>query len=413
MKRHAAYRVEADLCFWFALLSIFPAMRPWQTPLAMFAAFCLVAALIAVHVPWWPLRLALALLPGLAFLGAELKFLLVFPALGWLYFVIVMTAGRYHVWVDEYRRVFRVMLIIALCAVAANVAHSTIYSGDVISYVSLIYIFAFLCLGVIALRGIQMNAKMGLRWSLANAFTIILAPILAVGGSLLLYLPLRYTEIGLRYVLTPVGQFVNRVISVLFPGSVKEYASTHAPAPSTPPSISIMTSGSEAAAVLEPNEDANMFRPMVVDRATRIGGYVVLAILLVLAIWLVVRIARRGSSKAMIDDYVYEETEEGEAPVKGRKGKKAPVPPRTHQIRQIYKRYLELMRENGIRVQKDSTSQDVLDEAAEISVSPAAARLRELYLKARYADDSSITREEVQEAARCLKEIREDESWKK
>ena len=70
------------------------------------------------------------------------------------------------------------------------------------------------------------------------------------------------------------------------------------------------------------------------------------------------------------------------------------------------------MQKNGIRVQKDSTSLEVMDEAESVNLSPAARRLRELYLKARYADGESVTREDVQEAARCLKEIREDESWK-
>ena len=188
MKRHAAYRIEADLCFYFSILSIFPAFRPWMLPMALFAGACFVVSLVAVHVRQWPLRLLLALLPGLCFLGAELKFLLFFPALGWLYVILMLTAGRFHIWLDEYRRIYRAMLIVCLCSIAANVAHATIYSGAVISYVSLAYALCFLCLGVIAMRCMQMNADMSLRWRLANAFTVAGVPVLAVGGSLLIYL---------------------------------------------------------------------------------------------------------------------------------------------------------------------------------------------------------------------------------
>jgi HEPN domain. len=65
-----------------------------------------------------------------------------------------------------------------------------------------------------------------------------------------------------------------------------------------------------------------------------------------------------------------------------------------------------------VRIQKDSTSQEILDEAETSGLSPAAQRLRELYLKARYDDDSKVSREDVQEAQRCLQQIREEEHLK-
>ena len=71
-----------------------------------------------------------------------------------------------------------------------------------------------------------------------------------------------------------------------------------------------------------------------------------------------------------------------------------------------------LMRRRGVRIRQDNTSREILTEAGQFSSPPAAVRLRELYLKARYDEGADVTLEDVQEAARCLKEIREDQSWK-
>lgn len=413
MKRAAAYRFTADLCFYFSILSIFPSLRAWMLPMALFVAAFFVVTLIAVHVPWWPLRLLLALLPGLCFIGAEIKFLLVFPALGWLYMIIILTSGRFNIWLDEYRRNYRIMLIICLCSLAANAAHSAVYRGDVISYPSLIYAFCFLCLGVIAMRAMQMNANMSMRWRLANAAAVVGAPVLAIGGSFLIFMLLRFTAPGVNYVLQPVGRFIGWLLSFLQKTEAAP-ESTPIPMPTTPPFFASSGGISEGHAVVEQNEEANILRPEVVDRATQIGGYVVLALLLLLAVYLVIRFARRSSSKQLQEDYLYEETEEEDRPGKKKRGgSRRIIPAPADQIRAIYRKYLELMRENGVRVQKDSTSEEILDEAEQIQLTPAAQRLRELYLKARYAEGSQVSREDVQEASRCLKEIREDESWKK
>ena len=70
-------------------------------------------------------------------------------------------------------------------------------------------------------------------------------------------------------------------------------------------------------------------------------------------------------------------------------------------------------RKRGILIRKDSTSGEILNEEELYGFSPDARRLRELYLKARYADGDSITDDDVKEASECLRRIREDDSWKK
>lgn len=415
MKKTAPARITADLCFYFSLLCFFPALKPWQSAMALFAAASFIAALIAVRCPHAVLRLLLALLPGLCFLLAPLKPLLFFPALGWLYLILVLTAGRFLLWLDEYRRSFRVMLIVCLCAVAANLAHSAVYKGEMVSYPGLLFALAFFCLGMYSLRAMQMNAQMDLKWRLANSAAVVGVPVLAIGGSLLLYLLLRLIAPVVSFIFRPVGLFVLWFFDKLFPDGWEPPLATLRPEATplpTPPILEI-DPAAEGRAVVEDIPDHFFRSQQLIERATAIGGYVVLGILLLLAILLVVRYSRRNRTAGAPEDFLYEETED--AAPQGRKKAAAAVPAAgsAQQIRRIYRHYLELMHASGVPIGKDSTSQDVQDEAEQISLSPAARRLRELYLKARYGDENAVTREDVQEARRCLREIRDEETWKK
>lgn len=414
MKRTAAYRITADLCFFFSILSIFPAMRPWQLPMLLFVAAAFAVTLLAVHCSFLPLRFLLSLLPGLCFLGAELKFLLFFPALAWLYLILVLTAGKFAMFLDDYRRIYRAMLIVCLCALAANVAHSLIYRGDVISYYSMGYALAFLFFGMLAMREMQMNAKMDLSWSLMNAATVIGIPLLAIGGSLLLFVILRSIEPVVNYLFRPIGMFLIWLFDRLFPNSYEKPVPTQAPLNTPPPTPPILDLDpvSEGRQLLEENFETNLAMQKAIEKATALGGYVVLAALILFAIWIVLRYARMSRSAAEHEEYSYEETSEI-LPQRKKRAARAPlIPGNAEQLRRIYRKYMELMREQGVRIQKDSTSQEILDEAETSGLSPAAQRLRELYLKARYDDDSKVSREDVQEAQRCLQQIREEEHLK-
>lgn len=407
MKRSAAFRISADLCFFFSVLSVFPAFTPWMLPMALFVAAALVVSLIAVHCPYAALRCLLALLPGLCFLGAPLSPLLVFPALGWLYLILSLTLGRFHAWLDDYRSIYRVQLVVCLCFLAANIAHNTVYRGAVISWPSLVYALAFLCLGVLAMRGMQMNAKMSAGWQLANAATVVGVPVLAVGGSLLIYLLLRALAPAVRYLFRPIGLFVLWLFD-LFTPDYAEPVPTPTPEPLVLPTPAFVEEATgHGNMMMDDMADNFKMASALLEKAAAIGGYVVLGLLLLLAIWFIVRYVRRGALKPQQEDYLYEETEEGGKP--RRRGAKAEtVRGGARQIRRIYQQYMELMRANGVAIQRDSTSGEILDEAERINLSAAARRLRELYLKARYGDDSSVTPEDVQEAQRCFEEIKKE-----
>ena len=107
MKQTSVFRVTAEICFWFAVLSVFTALRAWRLPMALFAAACLLLGLIIVRCSNPALRLLLAVLPVLCFLTGPFSLLMVFPLLAWVYFAVVTVRGHYAMPLYEYRNELR------------------------------------------------------------------------------------------------------------------------------------------------------------------------------------------------------------------------------------------------------------------------------------------------------------------
>ena len=208
MKYTAALRVTGEICFYFSILSLFAAFRPWLIPMAAFAAACLAVALIAVRLRSAPVRALLALLPGVCFLFTPWSLLLIFPGLAWLYFIAYLGLGRFGIALYDYRGAFRWMLIISAFVLAGQAINSMLFHGAAISYVSLAFLGVFVLLSVAALRGMQMGAPMDRRWHAANVLTVAGSLIAAVGISLGLYLLYRHSVPLIFVLLSPLKRFL-------------------------------------------------------------------------------------------------------------------------------------------------------------------------------------------------------------
>jgi len=408
MKNNAVLRVGADLCFYFSILHIFDAFRRWRLPMALFAAACFALGFLIVRFRQKPVRFLLALLPGLCFLLAESSPLLIFPGFAWLYYILVMTAGNYALPLDEYRRSYRILLVIALFFIVANIFNSTIYRGHLISPESLIYVFLFLVLGVLAMRGMQMGATMDHSWQFSNVLSVIGVPLLAIGGSTLVYLILRFCAPGIRFLLAPIGRFFIWLFHQIFKDgspieemSLAKYFSTTNVTHYE--ELPIEGNSSFEGGDAEPSGR----NPLLVEHAAMIGAYVVLAVLLLLALWLIIRYAKRNRPLDEGEDLLYEQTEADGTPVKKqrRKKKNAMLFGPSRQIRRTYLLYLEHVRGRGAAIGKADTSQDVLEATQKIMDAPEAVRLREIYIAARYGDPAAIGHEQVREAQQCLDAI--------
>lgn len=402
MKNAAVLRICADLCFFFSILCTFESLRPWYLAMAVFAAAALALGFVIVRCKSPALRALLALPSFGCLLLGGLSPLLFFPALGWLYYAIVMTRGAFTLPLDEYRRSYRVQLVIALFFVAVRVANLTIYRSAQLPTENLLFIFAFLFLGVFAMRIMQMGATMKGLWQLSNALSVILFPLLAVGVSLVLFLLLRFFSPALFYLFYPLGRLLIWLFRKLFPPAGAAQMTQPLLEFITPPTAVIYEPEDSSGTATTSSLSERFLNPLLIERATAIGAYVILALLLFAAVWLVVRYSMRGSRGAGEEELYYDETERGATGKKSRRASRRRPVGHARQLRRIYQVYLETMAARGVSIDKSDTSQDVLSRANVRSESTEAARLRELYIAARYGDPKAVTAEQVAEAQHCL-----------
>ena len=403
MRQTSVIRVTGDICFFFSVLSIFKAFQVWRLPMALFAVACLLLGFVIVRCANPVVRGVIALLPALSFLIGQPGWLLLIPAVAWIYYVVVMAMGNYAMPLDEYRKAFTIMLVICLFFIAANIANSTIYSGRMISVDSLIYAFAFLFLGVIAMRRMQMGREMNWSWKWRNALSVAGFPLLAVGVSIGLFVVLRFTHWGLTAVLRPLGVIINWLLHKLFPTGRAPIESMNLQQVLTNTAIEYNNKweaeGEDGSIIAGKGEN---FERMLIERLASFGGWVILGLVLALVLFLVLRRIWRMKPLSR-EEPEFEETEKTEPGKRRRRRRTAPVVGNARQLRRIYKTYLEYRQEGGMTVGASDTSAQILDK--ETREKEEAARLRELYIAARYGDPSAVTRSQVQEAQACLERI--------
>ena len=409
MKRTAALRVTGEICFYYSILTLFPAFQRWQLPMAGFTLACLLVALIAVGLRSATLRLLLSLLPAICFLFAEMQWLLVFPALAWLYFMLYVTLGRFGIAQYDYRFAFRWMLLLSAFVLAIQAINSMLFRGAPLSYDSLAYLALFVLLGVVALRCMQMGAPMDGRWHAANLLTVAAALFVAVSISLVLYqLYLRSVPL-LVFLITPLKRFLAWLFSL-----IRFRTAPDAPM-STPPLATPTIVFHEQSPLIMDQEGLHVEEPErtafehLADQAFSIGAFILLAFLVFIVLWLIVKLVLRG--KALAEEAVdYEQTEDFTPDRARRKKQSETVHGQAQAVRKLYREYLTYLKENGLQRTASDTSEEILSESKRISSASASAEeaLRSIYLKARYSAEA-VTEEDVAAARASLNEIRSRE----
>lgn len=75
-------------------------------------------------------------------------------------------------------------------------------------------------------------------------------------------------------------------------------------------------------------------------------------------------------------------------------------------IRKTYSNYLRLLQSRGLFRRTADTSQDILTASAPYASPAPGKKLRDIYIRARYHTDIPVSEEDVQEAAKILREIK-------
>ena len=118
-----------------------------------------------------------------------------------------------------------------------------------------------------------------------------------------------------------------------------------------------------------------------------------------------VRHARRFKPLYEEQQTQYDDTVEDLPPERGRRSKRTLPGSNAHQLRRIYKTYLEYSSGLGVSRSPSDTSQDILERTEKVRHNEEARQLRELYLAARYGDPEAVTRDQVRQAQDCLERI--------
>lgn len=401
MKRTAPLRITADLCFYFSILCISRKLSPWTTSMVIFTALAFVCAVLAIRMEAWPLRLLLGLLPGAAFYFAPFGLLLFFPALAWLYFLLIVTLGGFHEGLYEYRARYRIMLIAGLFFLAAHLANMAIYRGLMLSPEGLVFLFLFMTLGVIALRQMQMGALMDPKWRLSNAATVFVVPLLAIGLAFLLFWLVRASLPVWKAVLTPIANGIVWFI-MLFYRPEEAAVTVETPAPSSTPPPPLVNGGIQTGKgqFMEDKTIGEILPRLFSGDVITPLAYILAALLFFGALWLIWSLVRRGAAREQ-QELCYEDADLPGAPQRLLRRRSAAERSNARRVRRLYRDYLTLQRRRGSEVRRDSTSQDVLSQTAG---GEADETLRRIYIAARYRGE--ISDGDVREAERCLEEIR-------
>lgn len=89
------------------------------------------------------------------------------------------------------------------------------------------------------------------------------------------------------------------------------------------------------------------------------------------------------------------------------KKKKAPVFSNRSRVRQVYRDFLRVEKNLGMKLKRSDTSEDVLLRIHKDTDKTGAAQLRQVYLLARYDDRENITRTHVEQARMAIKNARQ------
>ena len=406
MKRTAALRLTGEICFYYSILAMFPVFRQWALPMAGFTLACLLVGLAAVGLKSAPLRLLLSLIPGVCFLPAPLHWMLVFPCAAWLYFILCLGFGHFGDTQDEFRTAFRWMLIVCVFVLAVQAVSAILFNSAAVSYASVAYLAAFLVLSVVAMRGMRMGVSMDRRWHAANLLTVLCTLLVAVGVSMLLYLLYSHSKPILLILITPI----RLLLEWLF-GLFRFKSEEPAPSVTRPPVVWTDKIAKGNALLEEPEQHLTQDLEKAAsergaDQVMSIGAFLIICLVILIAAWLIIRLARRGKAFAEADlDY---ELAEGGAPVRAKRRARAETVhgPAQH-VRKLYREYLDYLEKNGLQRTLSDTSGEILAESARLSGASAEEEktLRRIYLKARYSGEA-VTEADVEAARTCLEAVR-------
>lgn len=399
MRSYPALRLGGQVFCGIAALSFF---APFCRDLRFFwllAALILAASLAAVRLARPLPRLALALVPGLAFLV---------PVSGWisaaagaailLYAAVVLTRGESFL---DYR-VYRLEggWILAVCGVLAVVSFFWAQGG--VSCFWLPVCAALLVL--LALRTLQMGDSLRPAWragSLGMLGTVLAAGVL---GGLLVW-ALRFLFVGFfRLLSTGLAYILSFLLGLIAWFWTYVFGTRDTDQDPGLPKLTFNIGGNpkpSSQLITDTHyEDVNVEIPWLAILT------VVVVVLLVLA---AIRFLRAGGLRRLRKRKTQEANDRASAEVRTRRKKSRRVETDNRsQLRFVYSRYLDYLRARGVMLDPAKTTREITEASADLFLQ-TDERLRSLYRKARYSE-APVTDEDLAAARELFDRLVADDN---
>lgn len=397
MRDTFALRLISTVAFFCLMMLVF---YPYLFPLTMVCLAVSAAAVsCAVRCRHAVFRLLLACLPLAGIVISDYITVVILFSVPALYLAIRLAPGRYE---SSYHG-FKPMMFLMLYLSAVSMLFAF---GEDFSLPVAIQAVTFWILGISVLREIRAGGGMSWRWRLYNTADVA-APMAAASALIVSFMslvvaivwclqyPLAGFGIFLRWITEKIGKAVFDLV-----GNLRDE-----PLPVDEVEAQEFTEGYTSLV-----EDDQPFRFKVPDNTLQ----VILMIIIILGvIYILYRLIRYyiWVNTGVESDKGERVMMEGDLQYAGRRrrSRRRSVTPNEIQIRRIYQEYLRLREHKGMQLVYSTTSEDVLVQACAYTEQEGDVIMRNIYLKARYADPCEITASDVETVKMILQNMKKAE----
>ena len=395
-----------DLLPFLAFAALFPSCGITGSIVAAELSLTALSALILGKPRPAAVRILCGLLPALGLLAAETQAQVLFTVPALLVWFVLSVSGKNEIFYEDYKYWFGIPA--ALMPILLLVSLSRRIDGLPVSTVSVLCASAYLVCGVLVLRRKRLGAGAGAGLRLMNVAEVAAAGLSGILACFLLWKLLVASRKLLEALALPFGLLISALIHLV--SQIARLPIWRQPEePEVPPEPTPVPElrgvpGSESALSAEPKDYA------WAETLT----YILLAFLVLALFVLIFRLTRRVVKKIRTGGYAgdpdYEAAlRQGSVPGKGGNAKrKRNVRTNNERIREIYREYLSYIRRNGIRIDRQTTSEDALTASRRLADSEEAGELRALYIRARYDAGVPSSSEDVRRAGELWDVIREE-----
>ncbi|MBQ9036476.1 MAG: hypothetical protein IJ115_03340 [Erysipelotrichaceae bacterium] len=382
------FKTVCDILLYFTFISFLPAFDSAWLLLGVLLVTGSVAAFIndRLNNTVGKIISALLVLPGL-FLVGEGQLFFVVILVGYLF--ITMITGNNDISYQQYRYYFGLPAVVVLAALFVCITSS------LENKLPLLFGSLYLLIGTIVLRRKRMGVKADGKAALYNGIEIISVVFVTAAVFGLLFVIISHSRGIFEIVTLPIGMVIRGLIAILvFLGRIVVKAQPDEKIDSNPQSADEIYNE-----IFNPEENVidnvDNTNVNIINLLQRIILIVLAIAIIVLVLYLLYKLVRNFIRNN--DNEEYEDATGVEAVKRKKKKKVREDLSNRQQIRKIYRDFLFSANRKGVPVEKQTTSEDILNN--ELYVNNAdAIKLREIYIKARYQTDSLVTEEDIRMA---------------